>query len=309
MSPSLPRLARLIAPVALGVATLVLAASPTALAGTVEVRSCGDAPTGGVDNAWQPITDNLAGYEVPTAACPPTSTAIGTDLDHPQILGRSVWTKLMSGVAPTAGDGAQMRLTAPAGTVITAVSLKRDLGKRNDGYALYGKTASGAVLDNSCAIPGGQAVCYVGGSGTAPQTFSGLNTAWIAWGFECGDLGYPSCNTGSSLHQAWAHIYASTVTLTDNQAPTSVTAAGAVTTGGWKSGSVAGTISGSDNLGVQKVRWYADGALVSTSADRACDFSTTVPCADASNVSYSLDTTGLADGTRSIQAAVVDRGE
>lgn len=174
MSPSLPRLARLIAPVALGVATLVLAASPTALAGTVEVRSCGDAPTGGVDNAWQPITDNLAGYEVPTAACPPTSTAIGTDLDHPQILGRSVWTKLMSGVAPTAGDGAQMRLTAPAGTVITAVSLKRDLGKRNDGYALYGKTASGAVLDNSCAIPGGQAVCYVGGSGTAPQTFSAL---------------------------------------------------------------------------------------------------------------------------------------
>ncbi|UGS38633.1 hypothetical protein DSM104329_05063 [Capillimicrobium parvum] len=199
-----------------------------------------------------------------------------------------------------------MRFTAPSGTTISTVSIKRDLGKQNDGYRLYGKTSDGTTLDETCAIPSGQFVCALGGYGTPAATFSGLNAAWVAWGFACGDLGFQQCTTGSTLHQAWVHIYGSTVTLVDNQVPTSVSAGGAVTAGGWKGGSVGGAISGTDNLGVRNVRWYADGALVSTSADRACDYSVTVPCSNAVGQAYALDTTGLADGTRSIRAAVVD---
>ncbi len=96
------------------------------------------------------------------------------------------------------------------------------------------------------------------------------------------------------------------VTLTDNQAPTGVSGGGAVVGGGWVGGSVDGSITGSDNLGIRNVRWYADGSVVSTSADRSCDYSVTVPCSDAAGVSHPLDTTGLADGSHSVQPAVVD---
>jgi len=215
-----------------------------------------------------------------------------------------VWTQLQSGVAPIAGEKAEMRFTAPVGTTIAAVTIKRDLGLRSDGYYVYGRTNYSEL--ETCSRPGGEWGCGVGGYGAGYTAFTGLNASYVAWGFECGANTFPSCTTGSTLHQAWAHLYAATVTLTDNQAPTGVSAGGSVTTGGWKGGTVAGTISGSDNLGIRNVRWYADDVLVSTSADRACDYSTTVPCSDASNVSYALDTTGLADGTRQIRAAVVD---
>jgi len=291
---------------AASVAMTLLCSAP-AQAGTVRIKSCGDAAVGaGADSAWQLISDNSGGYEAPTRVCPSTGVAVGTDLDHNQILGRSVWTKLSSGVAPQAGEKAEMRFTAPTGTRITAVTISRDIGLRSDGYYVYGRTDAGQLTGETCARSGGEWGCNLGGYGSVAVTLTGLDAAWIAWGFQCGANGFLSCGTGISLHQAWAHIYASTVTLTDNQVPTGVAAGGAVATAGWKGGTVGGTISGSDNLGVQKLRWYADGDLVSTSADRACDFSVTVPCSDAAGAAYALDTTALADGRRSIQAAVVD---
>lgn len=296
----------LIATLAAAAATVAVAFPSPAGAGTVQIYSCGDAPTGAADTAWNLINDAPGAYDAPPAVCPPSGTDVGGDLAHPQILGRSIWTQLHASLVPVSGQREELRFTAPIGTTIGAVAIRRDLGKRSDGYRLYGKTDSGPTLDSTCAIPSGDFTCAVGGYGSIPASFSGLNASWIAWGFECGDLGYPSCNTGSTLHQAWVHIYASTVTLTDNQAPTAVSAGGDVAAGGWKGGTVGGTISGSDNLGVRNVRWYADGALVSTSPERACDYSVTVPCSNAVGASYGLDTTGLADGTRSIRAAVVD---
>jgi len=291
---------------AAGTLATTLICSAAAQGGTVQIKSCGDAPAGGADTAWQIVNDNTAGYEAPTAVCPPTGAAVGTDLDHTQILGRSVWTKLSSGVSPDAGEKAEMRFTAPTGTTITAVNIKRDIGMRSDGYYVYGRTDAGQLTGETCGRPGGEYGCSVGGYGAGYTPFAGLNAAWIAWGFQCGANGFPGCGTGASLHLAWAHVYASTVTLTDDQVPTGVSAGGAITTTGWKRGTVAGTISGSDNLGVQRLRWYADGTLVSTSADRACDFSVAVPCSNASSVSYALNTAGLTDGSRNIQAAVVD---
>jgi hypothetical protein len=290
------------------VAALVASAitAATATAGTVQVKSCADAPTGGADSAWQTIDAGVGGYETPEVACPPTGADVGGDLAHSQILGRSIWTRLNSGVAVPASANGQVRFTAPTGTTISAVHIKRDIGKRSDGYRIYGTDDLGDTLDPTCAIPSGDFTCSVGGYGAGYADFATPNVQWVAWGFRCGDLDYTTCLTGTELHQAWAHVYGAVVTLTDTQVPTGVSAGGTVTSAGWKRGSVAGTISGTDNLGVRNVRWYADGTVVSTSADRACDYSTTVPCTNASGVSYALSTTGLTDGSHDIRAAVVD---
>jgi hypothetical protein len=291
----------------LAIAVMACALAPaSATAGTVQVRSCADAPFGGSDTAWQIVDEGLGGYEAPTAVCPPIGDTVGSDPDHDQIPGRSIWTKLSSGVAVVTGATGELRFSAPSGTTIDAVRIRRDIGKRSDGYRLYGATDAGVALEPSCAIPSGYFTCGIGGYEAGYATFAGLAAHWVAWGFACGDLGYATCSTGSTLHEAWAHLYGAVVTLTDNQPPTGVTSTGTVTTAGWKRGAVDGAISGSDNLGVQKLRWYADGALVSTSADRSCDFSVTVPCPDASGESYALNTAAIADGSHSVQAAVVD---
>lgn len=282
------------------------AGTSVAVAGTVQIKSCSDAPLGGTDSAWVVVNDNGNGYQEPSRVCPPTGSVVGTDLDHAQILGLSVWTKLSSGVAPASGQRAEIRFSAPAGTVVSAASVRRDIGMRSDGYYVYGRSDTGQLTGETCTRPGGEYGCSIGGYGAGYASFTGLNAGWIAWGFQCGANAFPTCGTGSSLHSAWAHLYGAVVTLTDNQLPTGVVAGGNITTAGWKGGTAAGTISGSDNLGVQKLRWYADGVVVSTSADRSCDFSVTVPCSNASGVSYGLNTTGLGDGSHSVEAAVVD---
>lgn len=295
----LPPPIKLAAVAALSAATLGAATLPQpALAGTVEITSCGDVSASGVDNAWQYRSDDTVGYEHAPKLCPPDGSNFG---------GVAAWTKLNSGVAPAAPKGAQLRFTAPAGTTVSRVQIKRDLGLRDDGYYVFGRTDSAQLPAETCTIPVAQFTCDVGGVATPAADFQGLNAGWVAWGFECGANSYVTCGTGSTLHQAWAVIYASTVTLTDNQAPPTPTLSGALTTPGWKAGTVAATATASDNLGIEKIRWYVDATLLAGSeTTRTCDFTTPVPCSNLVATATSLDTTTLSDGTRSVQLAVVD---
>jgi hypothetical protein len=271
----------------------------TAHGGTVDITSCASAAPNGADNAWQYLSDNANAFQEGPMICPPDGTQFG---------GITAWTKLNSGVASSSGEDAQLRFTAPTGTTISRIQLRRDIGTRDDGEYVYGRTETGQLTGETCTIPNGQFTCDVGGPLAAQADFS-LTASWVAWGFQCGLNGFMSCGTGSTLHQAWATIYASTVTLTDNQAPTGVLVGGVLASGGWKGGTVAATASGADNLGIRTIRWYADGALVGgagNSTTRACDFSTPVPCSDVSSVATSLNTGALTAGTRSVQLALVD---
>ncbi|HEY8584412.1 MAG TPA: hypothetical protein VIL49_15750 [Capillimicrobium sp.] len=147
----------------------------------------------------------------------------------------------------------------------------------------------------------------MGGPAAPEADFPGLNADWVEWGFECGAQGYPTCGTGATLHQAWAVIYSSTVTLVDNQAPSEPAVAGALVSPGWKRGAVGAELTASDNLGIRTIRWYADGAPVPGSATtRTCDFSTRVPCSGLAAAPSALDTAALADGQRTVEAGVVD---
>src|SRR4051812_10174751 len=77
-----------------GTVAAAFVCTAAANAGTVQIKSCGDAPSGGADSAWQILDEGVGGYDAPTAVCPPTGSAVGTDSDHAQILGRSIWTRL-----------------------------------------------------------------------------------------------------------------------------------------------------------------------------------------------------------------------
>jgi hypothetical protein len=294
---------------AIGACGGLCALAPMTTAGSVDIVSCDSAPGGGADDAWAYLSTNASTFAQTIATCPSTGITVGSDIEHPQILGLSAWTLLNSGAAATIGQGAQYRFTAPLGTTVTRVQIKRDIGLYNDSYLVFGRTDAAQLAGETCSRVDPAFTCSVGGYSAPAADFLGLSTSWVAWGFECGAHGLTSCDTGTTLHSAWAHIYASTVTLTDNQAPTGVSAAGALTAGGWKGGVVAVDVSGSDNLGIRTVRWYADGVLVGGSGNsvtRACDFSTPVPCTDVSAGAASLDTTALADGARSVQLALVD---
>jgi hypothetical protein len=255
---------------------------------------------GGADNAWQYRSDNAVGYQQGPTVCPPDGTQFG---------GITAWTKLNSGVAISSGQAAELRFTAPSGTTISRVRIRRDIGTQDDGQYVYGRTDAAQISGETCTIPGGQFTCDVGGPSAAQADFTTAGSSWVSWGFQCGANSFVTCSTGATLHEAWATIYASTVTLTDTQAPTGVSVGGALASGGWKGGTVAATASGADNLGIRTIRWYADGALVGgtgNSTTRACDFSTPVPCSDVSSVATSLNTGALTAGTRSVQLALVD---
>jgi hypothetical protein len=288
----------------LGAAALLsfAATAGPARAGDVTISSCGSlsASDPGADDAWHTIIQDLSAYSPAPVACPPDGT---------QFSGRGVWTTLRSGVAATAPAGAELRFTAPAGTTISQVRIQRDLGLSDDGYYVFGRTDSAQLSGESCARPAGEFTCDVGGPGTPNATFGGLSAAWVAWGFRCGANAFVNCGTGITFHQAWATIYASTVTLADNQAPANVNAGGSIVTGGWHSGTVDATATATDNLGIRMIRWYADGTPIAGAANtltRECDFSTPIPCTAANATATSLDTTALLDGTRSVQLAVVD---
>jgi hypothetical protein len=99
--------------------------------------------------------------------CPPNGSQFG---------GLTAWTKLDSGVASTAHAGAQLRFTAPAGTTISQVRLRRDIGTRNDGYYVFRRTDAGQLAGETCAIPIDEFTCVVGGPAAPPGDFSAAST-------------------------------------------------------------------------------------------------------------------------------------
>ena len=118
-----------------------------------------------------------------------------------------------------------------------------------------------------------------------------------------------ACGNGFTLHQAWAAIYASTVTLEDLQLPTVSNPTGlAWTNDGFHTGIETASFGATDNTGIQRTRVVVDGVpLPSASTTWACDFTYTVPCQDRSP-SYAVNTNEIADGGHTLTLSAVDPG-
>jgi hypothetical protein len=287
-----------------------LAWGHTAHAGTYDVRSCGDAGGVGADDAWvyESTSDS---YEKLPSACPPASSDQPFNLDDPPgstITGLAAWTKLgvLSPQWPAFGQYAQYTLSAPPGTEITEISIRRRIGSDDQGFMVYGRADGTLLPGETCVVGGGMPNCDVSaGPGTPAATHPGLGASKLSWGIECPTSG---CGTGATLHAAWVAIYASTTTIND---PTPPSAAGlSISGGGWRRGTVSATGSGTDSTGIRGFRWYVDGAAVGSEIARsgACDHTRVAPCTNATADAVALDTTGLSDGDHDVELAAIDAG-
>ena len=137
-----------------------------------------------------------------------------------------------------------------------------------------------------------------------PQ-FSDLDTPTLRVGLRCAPQpGDSHCEHGASLHRAIAVIYAATVTISDEVAPTAGAVTGSITSGGWLKGTKTVAGSGSDSTGVSRLD-LMDGSTPIRTDDQECDFTYPAPCANpgglVSSDWTSLNTALLADGTHTLR--------
>jgi hypothetical protein len=270
------------------------ATTETASAGTYPVTACtGSTPL--INKAWQSF--NNGGYLETRAHCGSEDVTEGSPITS----GLAAADVLELSTNVPAGAMAGWRFTAPVGDTIGAIGIDRDLYRQSEGWAPQIVEADGHPLPGESCSPYG--ACEV--SGEAVHT--GLDTTSLAIELVCEPPpGQPTvCVNGFSQHSARVELNSATVTVTDEQPPQITSTSGSLFAGGVISGTLSGTIDGSDNSGVQYARVFVDGAQVAQQT-LTCNFTLPAPCPATSSSQLSLDTTALANGLHRIQAAVVD---
>ena len=136
-----------------------------------------------------------------------------------------------------------------------------------------------------------------------------IDSSSLSVGIEC-PITASVCGNGSTIHQAWAVIYASTVTLDDAQLPAITNPAGSLWTNtGFHTGVEAASFGATDNTGIKRTRVTLDGVpLPSASTNWTCDYTYAIPCQNQSPA-YSIDTRGIRDGPHMLALSAVDPGD
>jgi hypothetical protein len=271
---------------------LLLCLSTEAEAATYDVVSCAETPTG-VNNAWVAFNDS-----------PETLATIDRCPSHsPATLVLSVTDRLDSADTPN-GSASGWLFAAPAGTRVARLRYVRLLGKRDSSaWKPELRTASGHVVE-TCELSYPQSQCEVGGSGTHPRDTGELDTTSLRFGIRCVTV-FMDCTNGYSLHHAWAAIYSSRVTISDETLPTVGQPTGELMASGWQQGQRSVTAGGSDSTGIREMRLYVDGVRRDVRA-RVCDYTRPAPCTGEPAASLSVDTRVLGDGQHEFQVAAVD---
>ena len=281
-----------------GPAMLVVAgvlAPGSSLAGTYQVSACtGIAPL--ANTSWQPFNNNPTYLE--TSANCGSEDVTG---DSPSTSGLAAADVLRLSTNVPAGALAGWQFTAPSGDTINAITINRDLYRQAEGWVPQIVEADGNPLpDESCSSNGD---CEVSGE----ATHTGLDTTSLAIELLCEPAPVQTtvCANGFPQHFARVELNGATVTVTDEQPPQITSTSGQLFSGGPVRGTVAGTIDGADNSGVQYARLYVNGAQVAQQIS-SCDFTLPAPCPARSSDQFSLNTGTLSNGPHQIQAALVD---
>src|SRR5829696_358539 len=275
---------------------LAVGAAP-ATAGTYVVKSCGSS---GVNNAWRatPAPPEMEVNDVCAAA---------TDMD-------GIWIRDVLGSSTDIrdGEGAWLRVDAAAGTRIVGIKYRRRLWKvASDDAKPELRTGEGVVLE-TCSIVFGQLGCSLGGDGTEPVAFTGLDTARLEAGVRC-DISEPwaeVCTGGGTRHGYGAQIFDAEVTIEDAAAPAApeLASSGLWSGATWHHGISGVEVSATDASGIRAVRLYADGELVSE-VPLACDWSRPAPCSALDDEPIEFDTTAIPDGRRQLAVTALDAGD
>lgn len=296
------------------IALLILPAS--AQAGSFEVLSCLDSPTGTVNNAWQNMGASSPALFTSQHCAPNMTFDPGPNVSSVSGLSAAVTIN----ADPPAGSEAFWRLTAPPGAQITQIAYRRYTGKVDmEHHQPFLRTNTGQVIDGACTItmPLGY-WCHVGdhrtsGSNlslpTTRATIGGLSASRLEFGVRCAAVNV--CLGGALLHTSWASIYASKVTITENTVPSlSVDAShGAWAAQGWLKGSQEVRVAGAtDTVGIKRLRVLVDGQVVATD-NRSCDYTYTVPCSSAGPVTIPVDLSSVPEGQRTLTVQATDAAE
>jgi hypothetical protein len=281
------RHARLVVPVVAAVVT-TLGLVSSAHAGTFTVLAC-DAAPGSVNHSWTSFNTD------------PTYLETGDLCSNSGFPG--LYADDIVGLSTNVPEGTEAGwiFSAPVGTAITTATVNRDLFKHDNNWLLFIRDASGALLDPGCNFNASQTNCEASGQ----EPLNALSTSSIAIGVHCSNNSNTVCGNGGTLHDVYAHMASATVTLTDTTSPTISSTGGSLLSGGWQSGTQGGTISASDNTGIQYLRVYVDNTLANSAA-QSCDFTYAIPCQQASSVGVALNTASIADGQHQLQLAAVD---
>jgi hypothetical protein len=278
------------------VATLIaaLALCGTARAGSYQVTACG---AGGANpnNSWTAFVADPAFEQSSTNCGIPSVSGIS-----PSTSGLAVADVLNApGLVPVGGSAGWM-FRAPVGTLISGVSLSRDLYKNSDNdWHLFIDQGPGAEFPGQdCTIGTTQFQCETG-----PSTFTAANLAasTIRIGFICQNS---PCVNGADDHDVRADLDAATVTLSANSPPSSISGSGPATQG-YQRGSVQLNVSASDPVGIARLSIFGPGGLLATQS-LSCDYTYAVPCPQASGVPIMVNVNGLLDGSDALTITATD---
>ena len=277
---------------------ILAATSALALASSHQVPAC-SGPTPLVNEAWQPF-DNSPSYLEVNAGCG-SAQVVGGSAATSGLAAADI-LRLSSNVP--AGALAGWRLTAPSGDSIAAITLQRDLYDQSEGWEPQLVNAEGAVLPGeACPFNAGAGGCESAG----PSSQSGLDTQSLALELLCNPapVQLTACANGFSQHDARTELDTASVTINDPTPPAIAATSGSLFAPGLASGTLSGSVQGSDNSGVQYARLYVDGSEREQQAN-ACDFYRPAPCPINSVDELSLDTRTLSGGPHEIQVALID---
>lgn len=228
--------------------------------------------------------------------------------------------RLVSPTNTPTGSRVEWRFTAPAGAVVTGLSVDRWLVAQVDpGWVSYIRTVEGQTLE-ICRAPSGPSTTCEIGAGTAviaapdfdPETFTGLQTSGLVVGVACDTTNPAGCTNGSPAAPGAQHLVGAalrniTVTLSENTPPEIRTVAGPAGPGSrWVGGQTSVQVIATDiGSGVAEARILgADGSVLGTAA-ASCD-QQAAPCPTPATLSVPVDTRGLADGPTTFRALVRD---
>src|SRR4051812_10647327 len=208
-------------------AVLALGGVADSRAAEFDVLACGAG--GGINRSWTGFVTDSAGLRIDDSCA-----AIGGGPED----GLYTVDRVPGPPNALAGRDAGWRVTAPAGTRITRLTVQFYLGQNSSGEWLpYIRTAEGAVLE-SCVPPGGQTICERG-TGTysplGPSSAYAVDTSAVEAGVRC-TVATGSCVNGASLHAAWLALYSARVQISDPSAPSLSTPSGLLWTDGYHRG-------------------------------------------------------------------------
>lgn len=284
-------------------AVLLAAAASSASGATYTVTACADAPSGQM-SAFGP-TNTSPQTLATSATCPPAPGA--------SFSGLLVTTILMAPNSPT-GATASWSVSAPSGTTLDSLSVRRYFGKRDVFWNVGIRKANGGVLETCDFDPSTQLGCAVGS--TVPTdaenyaTYANLATQAVTFSLVC-EAGSFTCLSGATQRQAWIAVYGATAVVDDPAPPQLGAVQGSLVTNathGWHRGSQQASFDASDASGVRSTALVIDNVPASSSA-QTCDFTQMQPCPPSVHPTFTVDLTQLADGVHQLRGQAADAAD